>query len=206
MIMNKKTSKPKIKAVIFDLGGVVMSGGYLPFIHHYCLECVTKEGKVQIKQLEHQVNLGKITEFQFYRAINKIFHVQVTPQKIHKLIIHKMRANKHLLKFLPKLKPARVVLFSNSIGNMAREVLKHRRVPTKRLFDKIFFSNKIHLAKPDKHAYKFIIKKLKIKPNQTLLVDDREDNILPAQNLGMHGIVFKNVRQFRSQLRKYELV
>ncbi|MBX4191686.1 MAG: hypothetical protein KW804_02725, partial [Candidatus Doudnabacteria bacterium] len=59
----------RIKAVIFDLGGVVAHGGYLGFIKHYCAECFTPEGKKKILELEHQVNLAEITERQFYKEI-----------------------------------------------------------------------------------------------------------------------------------------
>jgi HAD superfamily hydrolase (TIGR01509 family) len=197
--------KPKIKAVIFDLGGVVMSGGYIPFILHYCVKCLTPAGAKKIKQLEHDVNLGKITEKEFYIAIQKIFNVRLNPARMREIITDKMQANETLLKFLPKLGKAKLAIFTNSIGHMAYHVLQERKVLAKHLFDKIFYSNKIHLAKPDKPAYMYVLQALKVKPQEALLVDDRLDNINPAKALGMHGIVFKDTAQFKKEIKKFDL-
>lgn len=199
------SSKPKVKALIFDLGGVIMSGGYLPFIHQYCLACLTPEGRKKISDLEHQVNLGSITEQQFYREIRKIFNILMTPEHMRAHIVKRMQVNKSLLHLLPKVKRARLVLFSNSIGNMAIEVLRRRRFPIKKIFDKLFLSNKIHLAKPDTKAYQYVLKKLKVRPEEALMVDDRAKNIASAKKLGMHGIVFKTTTQFQKDLRGYDL-
>ena len=183
-----------------------MDGGYLNFIKHFCRECLTEQGKKKIIDLERQVNLGEITEKQFYRQIEKTFHVAMTPKQMHNSIVNRMRANKSLIKFLPELKKEKTALFTNSIGHMALDVLKMRRVPTNKIFDKVFVSSKIHMAKPDPKAYKFAMAKLKVKPSETILVDDRLENIKPALALGMHGIIFKNTSQFKKELTKYNLV
>jgi putative hydrolase of the HAD superfamily len=202
----KSKHKPKIKAIIFDLGGVVMSGGFLPFLRDYCFECLTPLGKKKIAELEHQVNLGNISEQQFYLDIQKIFHVQLSPHDMHRLIAKKMKVNKALLQFIPELKKEKVVMFTNSIGNMAVDVLRQRRVPTKKIFDQVFVSSKIHLAKPDRNAYRYVIKKLRVKPAEILLVDDRRVNVDQAKQLGMNGIIFSSLPQFRRALKRYDLV
>jgi len=207
MANKKKASrgtKKEVKAVIFDLGGVIMSGGYLAFLHHYCLKCLTPLGKKKIDDLEHQVNLGKITEPQFYRAIRQVFNIHLTPKQMHNTIVNKMRVNKALVKFIPHIKKAKVVLFTNSIGHMAIDVLHKRGVPIRKTFDKLFVSSKIHLAKPDAKAYRYVVKNLKINPGQALMVDDRQENISAAKEIGMQGIVFKNTSQFKKALAKYK--
>lgn len=115
-----------------------------------------------------------------------------------------MQVNKQLVKFIPHIKKAKVALFTNSIGHMAVDVLHKRGVPIRKTFDKLFVSSKIHLAKPDGKAYHFVVKKLKIKPEQALMVDDRKENIVAAQKIGMQGIVFKNAAQFKKELAKYK--
>ncbi len=196
----------KIKAIIFDLGGVVAHGGYLSFIKHYCAECFTPAGKKKILELEHAVNLGEITETQFYREIDKVFGVHMKPAQIHKQILTHMKADKGLVKMIPKLKKAKIALFSNSLGNLALETLKKRHLTGKKFFDRIFISTKMHLAKPDKEAYRYVLKQLKVKPSEAIMVDDRIENIKPAKAIGMNGIVYKNSRQFGREIKKYELV
>ncbi len=116
-----------------------------------------------------------------------------------------MKTDKKLIELLKDLKPAKLALFTNSIGYMARDVLKQRRVPVKKLFHRVFYSNVIHHAKPAKQAYEFVVKKLKVKSSQALMVDDRKENIQAAKKVGMQGVVFKSAAQFKKQLQKYEL-
>jgi epoxide hydrolase-like predicted phosphatase len=196
----------KIKAIIFDLGGVVAHGGYLGFIKHYCAECFTPAGKKKILELERQVNLGEITELQFYKEIEKIFHVHLTPKQMHNKILNHMKADAGLKKMIPKLKKAKIALFSNSIGHLAEETLKKRHLTGKKFFDRVFLSTKMHMAKPDKEAYRYVLKKLKVKPFEAVMVDDRIENIRPAKAIGMNGIIYKNSKQFAKEIKKYQLV
>ena len=199
-------AKVKIKSIIFDLGGVITHGGYLGFLKHYCANCFTPLGKKKILQLERQVNLAKISEKEFYQQIEKIFGVHMTPQQMHNQIVKHMQADKGLVHMIPKLKKAKIALFTNSLGFMALEVLKKRHLSGKKFFDRLFISTQMHMAKPDKKAFKFVLNKLKIKPQEALMVDDRIENIAPARSIGMNGIVYKNSRQFAKELKKYELV
>jgi HAD superfamily hydrolase (TIGR01509 family) len=199
-------AKPKIKSIIFDLGGVIVHGGYLGFIKHYCAECFTPSGKKKILALEREVNLAQISEAEFYRQIEKIFQVHMKPRQMHQQIVNAMQTNRSLISLIPKLKPAKIALFSNSLGHIAVEVLKRRRLSGKKFFDRIFLSTKMHLAKPDKAAYEYVLKQMKMKPQETVMVDDRAENIGPARKLGIHGILFKNTAQFARELKKYDLV
>lgn len=196
--------KQRIKVIIFDLGGVLVHGGYLDFLRHYCLACLAPVGRKKILALERAVNLGEISETQFYRKIEKVFGVHLTPRQMHYLIAHRMKADRQLVKFIPQLKKPRVVLFTNSIGQMAVEVLRMYRIPVKKLFDRVFVSVKLHLAKPDAPAYQYILRKLRVRPAEALMVDDRRGNIQGARKIGMQGIIYKNVSQFRKAIKKYE--
>ena len=182
-----------------------MSGGYLPFLRQFCFECLTPQGKTMITELEHQANLGTITETQFYKKIKEIFHLHLTPKEMHRLIVKKMQPNKSLIKFIPHLRPAQIAMFTNSIGHMSPEILRERHVPAKKIFAKVFISSRIHLAKPETKAYAFVVKKLGLKPRQVLMVDDRPENIVSAKKFGMQGIVFKNTAQFKKAIRSYDL-
>jgi len=198
--------KITIKAIIFDLGGVVVHGGYMDFIKHYCKECLTTLGKKRLARLERQGNLGEITENEFYRQIQKIFGVKANPGKMHELIVSKMKTDRGLAHLIPHLKKAKVAMFTNSIGHMAQDVLDRRRLNHHKFFEKVFDSSDLHIAKPDATAYRFVLHKLGVKPHQAIMVDDRPLNIRGAKRVGMHGIVYKNSRQFKTALKKYELV
>ena len=69
-------------------------------------------------------------------------------------------------------------------------------------FDKVFLSNEIGLRKPDVKIYEHVIKDLGIKAEETLYVDDLEDNLTPAQKLGMGVILAQSPEQIISDVRK----
>lgn len=183
-----------------------MHGGYLDFIHHYLGKHLKPATKKRIEYLEHEVNLGKITETEFYRYIEKEFAVHLAPTQMHKIIVSNMKVNKALVSYIPKLNKVKIALFSNSIGHMAMEMLKARHLSGKKIFNKIFLSNVMHLAKPAASSYNYVAQHLKVSPHEALLVDDRKQNVDSAKKIGMKGIVFKNTTQFKRELKRYELV
>lgn len=68
-----------------------------------------------------------------------------------------------------------------------------------------FPSYKLGLLKPDPLIYQTIQQKLGVDFNQIIFIDDKEKNVLSAQNLGIHGIVYNkdtilaNIKSLLSQ-------
>lgn len=54
-----------------------------------------------------------------------------------------------------------------------------------------FTSYKLGLLKPDPLIYQTVQQKLNVDFNQIIFIDDKEKNVISAQNLGIHGIVYK---------------
>ena len=196
--------KRKIKVLVFDLGGVLVHGGYLEFINHYCMECLTELGKKKILELERQVNLGNISENEFYKALQNVFGVHLSARQMHEKIAHKVTKDEELINLIAKIGKSRAAMFTNSIGQMALEVLRLKQIPAKKLFRKVFISSSLRLVKPEASAYRYILKKLKVRPNEAVMVDDRLINIQGARRIGMGGILYENASQFKKDLRQYE--
>lgn len=68
------------------------------------------------------------------------------------------------------------------------------------LFDKKIFSYEIGSVKPDKQTFKTVLNRAQIIADETLFVDDHEINIKRAEEVGIHGIVFKNAEQLKQEL------
>lgn len=52
-------------------------------------------------------------------------------------------------------------------------------------FDKVYYSYRMNLRKPDPEIYKFVLSDNNLAPSETLLVDDNEENCESAKSLGM---------------------
>ncbi len=53
------------------------------------------------------------------------------------------------------------------------------------LFHKSYFSFDLHLLKPNSEVYEFVINQHGILPEETLFIDDKEENIVAAKKLGL---------------------
>lgn len=56
----------------------------------------------------------------------------------------------------------------------------------KSTFDAFYLSHEIQLRKPNANIYEFVLKKNNIKAEESLFIDDTEENILSAAKLGIH--------------------
>jgi len=70
------------------------------------------------------------------------------------------------------------------------------------LFNCVAYSYDAQSTKPSDKIFKFLLKKLKAKPEETLFIDDYEKNVLAAKKLGLHAIKFTSPHQLIAQLRE----
>lgn len=76
-----------------------------------------------------------------------------------------------------------------------------------KLFDKKIVSYELGNVKPDKETFPKVLDKAQIIAEETLFIDDHEINIERAEEVGIHGIVFKNAKQLKEDLEeKYSIV
>ncbi|PKP30038.1 MAG: HAD family phosphatase [Bacteroidetes bacterium HGW-Bacteroidetes-16] len=65
------------------------------------------------------------------------------------------------------------------------------------LFHKAYFSFDLHLSKPNPEVYEFVINQHDLDPGKTLFIDDREDNIEVAQQLGFKTYLLQKPERVR---------
>jgi putative hydrolase of the HAD superfamily len=69
-------------------------------------------------------------------------------------------------------------------------------------FDHQILSCEIKLIKPDAAIFRHTVERLGLRPQETLLVDDRQANIEAAREVGLNAIPFESVEQLRVELEK----
>jgi HAD superfamily hydrolase (TIGR01509 family) len=68
------------------------------------------------------------------------------------------------------------------------------------LFDGKVVSGAVKKTKPGEDIYLHLLDKYKITPGQAVFIDDKKENILTAEKLGIKGIQFSNPEQLRKDL------
>lgn len=80
--------------------------------------------------------------------------------------------------------------------------LIEERLAVSRYVEWTFVSCETGVRKPDPDAYRGAARALSLAPDRCLFVDDREKNVVAAQETGMDGIVFEDAQQLRRELRR----
>lgn len=109
-------------------------------------------------------------------------------------------ADDKLLDYLRELKQRGIKIFglTNSCFENEAKIIEDRR--KLEFFDRIYMSHQYGIKKPDLSAYKRIINDYNLTPQKCLLVDDKERNTLPANEIGMIVIEYKNLEQLKSKV------
>lgn len=77
------------------------------------------------------------------------------------------------------------------LSNISKYFAEHRKdVPILGLIDNCVFSAEIGIVKPDKKIYEYLLRTYSLDPEETVFIDDREENVAAANALNIHGYRF----------------
>ncbi len=65
-----------------------------------------------------------------------------------------------------------------------------------------FLSFQQRMTKPDPRMYTSFLEHFQLKPQESVFIDDTEQNVAVAENLGFHGIVFRSYEDAMKQLEE----
>ena len=66
--------------------------------------------------------------------------------------------------------------------------------------DGIVLSSEVKVCKPDPEIYRILSNRYGLLPEESVFIDDRQENIDAAKDLGIHTILFRTARQVREDL------
>ncbi len=201
--------KPKIKAIVFDIGGVMASEKNL--VDHYVPLCKS-------------LNIDKKKFFNLReRYIGKASSGEISAEKMIHLISEDLRLDyKKLLKNWIKYK-RRSIVKNHELEKIIRRLgkegyrvaslsnvldLHYRLCNEKKLYDSFEFnilSFEAGFSKPDPRIYKLLLKKLGLPAKQVVFIDDYQSCLDGAEKLGIKTILFKNNRQLVRDLKKFRV-
>ena len=79
--------------------------------------------------------------------------------------------------------------------------LLHKDLSEWDIFEGVFTSGRAGVRKPNFAFYQHLLEKTKVDPRSTIFVDDRIENVIAAECLGMQGIVFNTSENVRTLLK-----
>lgn len=141
------------------------------------------------------------------KVITNMFNeLGIKDNPIHYLYIFNSKPvlRKDIFRLIKNLKHNyKTALLSDNFNEMSKTIRTNLKL--KQYFDLIIFSNEVHMVKRESKIYKFIIRKLKCKPKECIFIDDKRENIKRAKRMGINGILFRNIKQLKKDLRKIDV-
>lgn len=194
----------KIKAVIFDAGGVIHESNSVvtdDLVKELALEeTVLKQiWKTQIPLL----GAGEVDEVEFWKQLRENYdvrQVELAENLLGRAFTKALKPHTEVLDLVEQLKEhgISVAILSNTIEPHARAL---HEAGLYKPFDRLFLSHEVGMRKPGEQIYKHVLKELAVEPKEAVFIDDDPENVQGAEKVRINGIVFTSPEQLSKDLQ-----
>jgi len=185
-----------ITTFIFDCFKVFFS----PPLSDWYERNITKTGHIDPNYVNiiRDFDLGNLSEDGLFDYLLNHDWIKTTKQELRDEIVSLCVLDMKLVEVVNQIrsKGYKVALLSNA-GHELFEREIYRLYPYfKDLFDKIVISSEIKMVKPDPEIYLYTLDFIDSKPEECFFVDDNNENVTAAENLGIKSFVYTDVQSF----------
>ena len=195
----------KTESVIFDWGGVLIDDPR-PGLLQYCCEVfsIPLENYTPVHDLFlDEFHKGKISEERFWQQIADKLGIPL-------LSARPKWYDAFRSAYVPKQEMFHLVSSLHDKGYKTA-LLSNTELPAVEffheldydMFDVLVFSCLEGVMKPEQKIYEFTLERLGSKAEQTVFIDDRQDYIRGAEDVGLNTILFKNIDQVKDELVRF---
>ena len=200
-----KNKNIEIKAVVFDLGNVLVNYNVKKAARRFSEAGGISQIRIWahffLSGFEKAYTRGEISTREFYQAATRVFKKPI-PYKTFKQywndIFWQNPGMEQLLTRIKKHYPLFLISNTNALhfSHIKKEfkVLRH--------FTKTFPSHEVGARKPELRIYRRVLKKIGLKPQETIFIDDMKSFIDGAKKVGMRTIHFRNLKQLTQDLKR----
>lgn len=203
-----KFSSNSIKAIIFDLGGVVLNlkpqntiDAFIEFTDLSQDELLAHSSDDVFISFEK----GKISPFEFRLGLRNLFNVDVSDDVLdaawNAMLLDLPINRLEMIGDLRSNYKTFVLSNTNEIHIAAFDGIVHKTTSGKRIenyFDKVYYSHKVNMRKPDTEIFEMVINNNSLDPATTLFIDDTLEHIESAKQFGLQTWHLKNQEELFS--------
>lgn len=195
-----------IKSVISDLGKVIIF-----FDNHIFFRKMSDCSPFSAEEIAAMVfdypfvirsfDTGKITPDEFYTKVVDILKAEIDYSTFFSVYNDVFSLNPPALEVLTRLQSKyKLLLLSNT--DVKRFDFVKGRFPEVFIFNEYVLSYEVGYMKPHPQIYKEALKKAEAKAGECVFIDDREENIEAAQDLGIYAILYGPQTNLEAELKK----
>ena len=193
-----------IKAVFFDLGGVIVRTEYQAPRQHLAeslgMEYEDLEKLVFAGPSGQQASVGEIsTEEHWAQVTKRLSRPASETQGIRDAFFAGDVVDRELIDYIRSMRPHYFVgLISNAWPDLRDYIVEQKFDDA---FDHMVISAEVGVMKPEAKIYQIALEQAGVSPSEAVFVDDFIENIEGCEELGMHGIHFRNPEQALEDLQ-----
>ncbi len=207
----------EIKNIIFDLGGVIIN-----LDTHRTIEEFNKISQIPFEEVYSQANQieifnlfdkGKISEFEFFSELRKQIRYEgpevdllyawnamlldVPENRLDLLVEMKQNYSTFLLSNTCE---THITAFENDL------YLDHGVKNFNDYFDEVYYSCRVGMRKPDKEIFEMVLSKNKLKPEETVFIDDSIQHVKGAGQCGINAYLLPKNMEVEELIRQLGLL
>ena len=190
-----------VKAIIFDLGAVILNINYQNTIDGFEKLGVKNTTSFYSKKTQthlfNQIETGKISQKEFLLQLQKETSdasIQQVKNAWNAMLLDLPEERIKLLKSLNQ--NYAIFLLSNTnalhICEFKKKLGDNEYTEFYNLFDKVYYSHKIGFRKPQAEAFTIILNQNKLAAHEVLFIDDSPQHIEGAKKLGIQAYHLKD--------------
>jgi epoxide hydrolase-like predicted phosphatase len=197
-----------IKSIVFDWGGVLIEEPS-PEIFAFCAKALhisTKKFLQIYEKYKQDFQRGTISEAMLWSHLCREAGIQRPPSlPLWGTAFRQAYREKTEIFNLASLlqKNGYRIGFLSNTEYPGMEFFLERHYP---MFDVTVFSCAEGTRKPEEKIFQILLQRLHVEPRETVFIDDTEEYIIGAEQVGIKTVLFKNTRQLRKALASFSIV
>lgn len=192
-----------IKAIIFDLNGVVIKSPKFSDIFCDKFNIIKEKFLPVFKEVMVKARQSKAgSTFCYWKPHLDQWRIELNEKQFFDFWFSSEKENVELTEFAKILKQQGMKLFVLSNNFTERTKYYDKNFPfLKELFEEIYYSWQTGFVKPDIRAYQKILSDYNLKPEECFYFDDSKENIEVASRLGIKSFLFEGVDSIKKMFQ-----
>ena len=195
-----------MRAVIFDLGGVVFN--YRPDLRWQTFATETGETPDSVRKrlsdsgYSQACDLGRLKGNKAFHEGTRLLGKRLSRERFTQIWISVFRPNEAVIELVGELKNRCAVALLTNNSDLVRTGLESAYPHVMELFRPRLFSSDLGFMKPDPRTFAAMLELLGVTADEALLIDDAPSNTSTAESLGMATHTFKDATALRAALER----
>jgi putative hydrolase of the HAD superfamily len=194
-----------IKAVIFDLAGVVLftiRGTFNSLLAERLEAPLDEVERIMSDHTNDLWDINELSDDAFYdHLLTELKQPLEKKAIIRKFVIDDFYVDQEMLALIRELRKTYTTALLTNFPDHVHDFMK-RSWHMDGAFDHIIVSADVKLIKPDPRIYQLTLERLGCLAHEAVFIDDRKINVEAAETLGIKGILFKDKHKTQASLSR----